>query len=211
MRSIEDESGDAVFQPTLPARGATPDCHARCVRKGISTHAPRTGSDGLLGILKPRLKISTHAPRTGSDVRRQPLRRVFGISTHAPRTGSDAGGTEACAGCKISTHAPRTGSDDGRAAPRRNVNISTHAPRTGSDQLPFIGSSCTGRFQPTLPARGATCTSAATPPRTPHFNPRSPHGERLKLLYERYRFLLFQPTLPARGATCSAWRRLALQ
>ena len=37
------------------------------------------------------------------------------------------------------------------------------------------------KFQSTLPARGATCTSAATPPRTPHFNPRSPHGERQEL------------------------------
>ena len=33
-------------------------------------------------------------------------------------------------------------------------------------------------FQPTLPARGATGLSRRPDSRTPHFNPRSPHGER---------------------------------
>ena len=79
------------------------------------------------------------------------------------------------------------------------------------------------RFQPTLPARGATLNIecevthwriSTHAPRTgsderfpsirayPHdFNPRSPHGERRKkLLLLRYR-VIFQPTLPARGAT----------
>ena len=34
------------FQPTLPARGATIFIRARPLYKPISTHAPRTGSDG---------------------------------------------------------------------------------------------------------------------------------------------------------------------
>ena len=56
--------------------------------------------------------------------------------------------------------------------------ISTHAPRTGSDVAAAAVLLAHIRFQPTLPARGAT-----TPPRQRcrccfHFNPRSPHGER---------------------------------
>ena len=35
----------------------------------------------------------------------------------------------------------------------------------------------------------------------PYFNPRSPHGERLKMTFAAVCLVLFQPTLPARGAT----------
>ena len=80
--------------------------------------------------------------------------------------------------------------------------ISTHAPRTGSDRKDMPSKSTTGRFQPTLPARGATyfCSKAVRTtsfqPTLPargatttgitrccagtYFNPRSPHGERLE-------------------------------
>ena len=82
------------------------------------------------------------------------------------------------------------------------------------------------RFQPTLPARGATFLSTAQylyyrnfNPRSPHgerlfadngrqivkhFNPRSPHGERPQSRFCSWKFVNgFQPTLPARGATRS--------
>ena len=58
--------------------------------------------------------------------------------------------------------------------------ISTHAPRTGSD------------------ARQRRPCSFL-----PHFNPRSPHGERLKHLRHERGLTQFQPTLPARGATAT--------
>ena len=81
-----------VFQPTLPARGATSD--ERIIRNGsiaISTHAPRTGSDAhcRFNFVKIHV-ISTHAPRTGSDHRNMSINANCTISTHAPRTGSDA-------------------------------------------------------------------------------------------------------------------------
>ena len=79
-----------TFQPTLPARGATGAALPPPSARGISTHAPRTGSDRSTavrclhicgfqptlparGATKPcpfcgkRKIISTHAPRTGSD------------------------------------------------------------------------------------------------------------------------------------------------
>ena len=101
--------------------------------------------------------------------------------------------------------------------------ISTHAPRTGSDFDLFFAHAVNGRFQPTLPARGATrlaacrvsgSTISTHAPRTgsdttnciveistTHFNPRSPHGERRGLLLVRWDIPSFQSTLPARGAT----------
>ncbi len=108
--------------------------------------------------------------------------------------------------------------------------ISTHAPRTGSDFDLFFAHAVNGRFQPTLPARGATrlaacrvsgSTISTHAPRTgsdttnciveistTHFNPRSPHGERQGYVLIAIKNALFQPTLPARGATRAAPRPL---
>ena len=56
------------FQPTLPARGATKGFSFYGRTQSISTHAPRTGSDGHPKLAQARGQpISTHAPRTGSD------------------------------------------------------------------------------------------------------------------------------------------------
>ena len=123
----------------------------------------------------------------------------------------------------ISIHAPRTGSDGAGKKSR-------HARKPFQSTLPARGAtlSCTnwgGKaiFQSTLPARGATALvlGSSKPeaisihaPRTGsdrqsrsrepigfHFNPRSPHGERLGVGNHTARTLRFQSTLPARGAT----------
>ena len=80
----------------------------------------------------------------------------------------------------ISIHAPRTGSDKYPVTLERDIfHISIHAPRTGSDI-----------------AFGAITISYC------HFNPRSPHGERLKRgCILPCSIIQFQSTLPARGAT----------
>ena len=80
-----------VFQPTLPARGATYCKRAvPCQHGSISTHAPRTGSDFLP---LPALARATHFnPRSPHGERRPRDTDATGcppISTHAPRTGSD--------------------------------------------------------------------------------------------------------------------------
>ena len=78
----------------------------------------------------------------------------------------------------ISIHAPRTGSDKRQENDTPDGRISIHAPRTGSDKSLVLL---------TLDKR--------------HFNPRSPHGERLCWLCWPLWRRLFQSTLPARGAT----------
>ena len=103
---------NAIFQSTLPARGATWRRSREPGEGFISIHAPRTGSDSHIVALRPHDRISIHAPRTGSDWtccrwfaarmhfnprsphgerRRRAHHRVdgHGISIHAPRTGSD--------------------------------------------------------------------------------------------------------------------------
>ena len=104
------------------------------------------------------MDISIHAPRTGSDFFRVSVWDKQAISIHAPRTGSDWHFLRRFARHgNISTHAPRTGSDIKLTAYKRPWwEISTHAPRTGSDVAVLGERADARRFQPTLPARGAT-------------------------------------------------------
>ena len=79
--------------------------------------------------------------------------------------------------------------------------ISTHAPREGSDRDRKILHAHRPRFQPTLPARGATPKYGKVTPMIFDFNPRSPRGERPSVSISGPSPAIFQPTLPARGAT----------
>ena len=235
----------AVISIHAPRTGSDDRPESGSVLPGISIHAPRTGSDDRpeSGSVLPG--ISIHAPRTGSDGVN--IFQVFepGISIHAPRTGSDAHVGAGRPDCGISIHAPRTGSDwtSGRVSIKR-YNISIHAPRTGSDRTTRQSQYIAAHFNPRSPhgerrypqvARTLTAISIHAPrtgsddlcasdglllhisihaPRTGsdsrlrhsypagrHFNPRSPHGERLCALCIRTLTARFQSTLPARGAT----------
>ena len=102
----------AVFQPTLPVRGATQPPAPDMSHVLISTHAPRAGSDPLFSRTPRIFCISTHAPRAGSDVPLTGQDIPISISTHAPRAGSDLTATDVYKPDNyISTHAPRAGSD----------------------------------------------------------------------------------------------------
>ena len=57
----------AIFQSTLPARGATRGRIFKRFPRKISIHAPRTGSDSFRHAGVWYIPISIHAPRTGSD------------------------------------------------------------------------------------------------------------------------------------------------
>ena len=122
--------------------------------------------------------ISTHAPRTGSDGVLHPARRQRTISTHAPRTGSDEDCSRAFRANAISTHAPRTGSDaTTRCVNPSNVGFQPTLPARGATKG-ILYQSAWSRFQPTLPARGATRHKDRRTRAALYFNPRSPHGER---------------------------------
>ena len=88
------------------------------------------------------------------------------------------GATLAETGETISIHAPRTGSDDLLNLFLRAVNISIHAPRTGSDRLLncYIAQLDISIH---APRTGSDMLGQAAFMSTSHFNPRSPHGERL--------------------------------
>ena len=192
-----------IFQPTLPARGATQNVHALGVLLAhISTHAPRTGSDTLPRVIRQRGRNfnprSPHGerhskenvlswygtfqptlPARGATMLNSQQHGFHHISTHAPRTGSDDNPPDDDLPAEvISTHAPRTGSDARQKLLPDLVGISTHAPRTGSDPTASW-----------FPFYDIISTHA---PRT---------GSDLKRFQIKPGSRQFQPTLPARGAT----------
>ena len=63
------------FQPTLPMRGATARCQHPSSPTDISTHAPHAGSDASHGRGHRDEPISTHAPHAGSDLSK-PVKRI---------------------------------------------------------------------------------------------------------------------------------------
>ena len=192
----------ALFQSTLPARGATPAETPTNYIMRISIHAPRTGSDKKRNDLVARgLIFQSTLPARGATGEDWRWEKYINISIHAPRTGSDAIVWNSCVPMTISIHAPRTGSDavspsQSTAPPNfnprsphgerrrhgdlqaRQNGISIHAPRTGSDSPPASQSIRTALFQSTLPARGATSRIPRIVLQSRYFNPRSPHGER---------------------------------
>ena len=124
-----------LFQSTLPARGATRQRVTPPNAKGISIHAPRTGSDSGKTAACAACLISIHAPRTGSDA--FPCLAARAYSNFNPR----------------SPHGERL--NMGARTVRLNI-ISIHAPRTGSDLTASPMGLMMNVFQSTLPARGAT-------------------------------------------------------
>ena len=102
------------------------------------------------------------------------------ISIHAPRTGSDRPRKrKTSAPIKFQSTLPARGATWDYVSEAYGAYISIHAPRTGSDSLVKIAEQYLELFQSTLPARGATDKFRVVAQKNLHFNPRSPHGERL--------------------------------
>ena len=174
-------------------------------KSNISTHAPRTGSDpeeATSGVQPPEFQPTL--PARGATTAQHP---------DSPRGGH---------------FNPRSPHGERRAAThsdrRSQSDFNPRSPH-GERQRFLNQAGQPRRFQPTLPARGATsfCFRNAHGgndfnPRSPHgerqgcfqsfswafqhFNPRSPHGERPVVVGINPLRGVFQPTLPARGATC---------
>ena len=145
------------FNPRSP-HGERPDKVCSYVHLlAISTHAPRTGSDpksfcfGAYNVdFNPR---SPHGERLWT---RCPCRRALHFNPRSP-------------------HGERRYHLQGQDLPRHFNPRSPH----GERQKPRAKKPAAAKFQPTLPARGATGNAPKRPAGRRDFNPRSPHGERL--------------------------------
>ena len=167
------------FNPRSPHGERPNGLRARRAKLDFNPRSPHGERHCKAPRLSPRGTFQSTLPARGATPRRVAGNRIVSISIHAPRTGSDARTSAAIPDVPISIHAPRTGSDT-----------------TADRWFAFFPA-----FQSTLPARGATCSGCSRPiqpeisihaPRTGsdqrivilpahrnHFNPRSPHGERL--------------------------------
>ena len=168
-----------IFQSTLPARGATSSDKIASLRRTISIHAPRTGSDAkgrtLEGCAKYFNPRSPHGERLSRDGHKMselifqstlPARgatfpgwfspiRMGHFNPRSPHGERHETLLQRGWFTEISIHAPRTGSDSKARERIIDGEISIHAPRTGSDLM------LSGYFYSHY-----------------NFNPRSPHGER---------------------------------
>ena len=107
-----------------------------------------------------------------------------------------------CCAELISIHAPRTGSDCKSRSKRLSKRTfqSTLPARGATDPLTNVAISC-GSISIHAPRTGSDRNTSHTISTQEHFNPRSPHGERLKYQRDVNIVIKFQSTLPARGAT----------
>ena len=146
------------FQPTLPARGATRTATHKRRRERFQPTLPARGATHFVTFHQRKREISTHAPRTGSDGQIAAL----AVLTHLFQPTLPARGATCPARCPPDSgwyFNPRSPHGERRANLQGynfNRRISTHAPRTGSDGTSHMMVFATILFQPTLPARGAT-------------------------------------------------------
>ena len=147
-----------LFQPTLPARGATA-CAQGCGRVPDNFNPRSPHGERRLRVwacASDRL-ISTHAPRTGSDhlrPRHGPHPRHFNPrSPHGERR-------QCISVCNINNNFnPRSPHGE---RPAQNLQLIAEClfqptlPARGATRRAHTFGQCTGQFQPTLPARGAT-------------------------------------------------------
>ncbi|AUD81564.1 hypothetical protein NRBB51_1480 [Bifidobacterium breve] len=190
-----------AFQSTLPGWGATPPTlrgdygryhfnprspdgerpslsnHCSCVSR-ISIHAPRMGSDHLVGYLRFLLYISIHAPRMGSDLR-WTCRRAWSSTFQSTLPGW--GATAYLSHCHRSPRFQSTlpgwgatyaGHADGLG--HRHFN-----PRSPDGERPRTYPTATARhdFNPRSPD-GERRSRSRVRRAGGNFNPRSPDGER---------------------------------
>ena len=153
--------GKAIFQSTLPARGAT---RLRLCRKApeshISIHAPRTGSDPRRVVAYSDVDVfQSTLPARGATYQQTAIEKIYSISIHAPRTGSD-----------------------GIVMPqgRTRGGFQSTLPARGATNLPNPAGSLSDNFNPRSP-HGERPPRGTNEAAEWHFNPRSPHGERLSV------------------------------
>ena len=146
-----------TFQPTLPARGATPPAPGRPETSPyFNPRSPHGERRVHMAIRSQFIRISTHAPRTGSDTMLAFFQiLVSDFNPRSPHGERPAGCCTTISVKKFQPTLPARGATS--ALPYRSGlrKISTHAPRTGSDKTVVTQSG--NRLD---------------------FNPRSPHGER---------------------------------
>ena len=152
----------------------------------ISIHAPRGGSDAVMG--RSRVITGNFNPRSPWGERQLVVSLEHQILL-------------------FQSTLPVGGATKAIFLTLTYNDISIHAPRGGSDVTCTQDLSTGSVFQSTLPVGGATQPYKWVLRPNGHFNPRSPWGERPTLVVDDVQRFIFQSTLPVGGATTRvSWR-----
>ena len=197
------------FQSTLPVGEATKQCCGRSVKKQISIHASRGGSDKKAISKVTMDNISIHASRGGSDkYHRAGCKYLKKFQSTLPVGEATVYGNPTCVG----TSRFQSTLPVGEATPQERfggkpVVISIHASRGGSDKKPFF---CNRRRDISIHAsRGGSDPADFCNSRLFYdFNPRFPWGKRLLYPPSASVRVKFQSTLPVGEATQKSVMRL---
>ena len=165
-------------------RGAT-DQYKPCVYlENISIHTPHAGSDAAQPDSSSSVDIfQSTLPMRGATTRICDIRRVSRFQSTLPMRRATRPGRVEPNVSFISIHTPHAGSDARRAVKTVYNKISIHTPHAGSDYLGSEHQFGAGRFQSTLPMRGATARDQLA----------------------EHNLRQFQSTLPMRGATTKVY------
>ena len=200
---VVDRHSVALFQPTLPLRGATVVLGLDSRGLWFQPTLPLRGATRPLGFFARLPRFNPRSPCGERQAARSSSRpsscRFNPRSPCGERLDAALGLLQQLV---VSTHAPLAGSDVAlQPVGAHDLAVSTHAPLAGSDRASHVSGNPRHSFQPTLPLRGATvCCRAdilrrvvsthaplagsddrayAYRRRNFGFNPRSPCGERL--------------------------------
>jgi len=159
--------------------GATPRCGSEILKRRVSIHAPRVGSDAAVEEVSQSMKVSIHAPRVGSDAFRASSGKTPGSFNPRPPCGErHSPAPTKSPKSRFQSTPPVWGATTSDTDYLGVVDVSIHAPRVGSD------------LWPSRSFGGILC-----------FNPRPPCGERQSGNFATASFSTFQSTPPVWGAT----------
>ena len=146
----------------------------KCQTCYFNPRSPHGERRSIVNTLLSYNAISIHAPRTGSDQKRPRVR-------FSP--------------CQFQSTLPARGATVSPDSEGKLYIFQSTLPARGATS-PMRWKPCPRAFQSTLPARGATPAGIPCKQRQRHFNPRSPHGERLDVLAQ---LLTYQPDFNPRS------------
>ena len=188
----------AYFNPLSPhgERRLFPRSHRQRAFRFQST-LPAWGETGGRLASDPRDHISIHSPRMGRDNRnlfqRQRQAHFNPLSPHGERLFPH---TQSPSQCPFQSTLPAWGETKGQHGLTMSDCISIHSPRMGRDRAHVDVRQRKLVFQSTLPAWGETNSQEEQRRSFHHFNPLSPHGERLVTGTRTRKAMYFNPLSP---------------
>ena len=189
------------FQSTLPLRGATYDYAKLAGKITISIHAPLTGSDCIVDILRgEKDDFNPRSPYGERHWASLSQATTLQFQSTLPLRGATSSRRPSTRWTRFQSTLPLRGATLRGAQQRDAFLISIHAPLTGSDPRARSITAAQPYFNPRSPY-GERPTHMSGCWRMCYFNPRSPYGERPLFRLVKYFLIAFQSTLPLRGAT----------